>query len=160
MATKNTGFSGKEARFHLITQDVERVLREFDPVNIGVLHLFIQHTSASLTLNENWEPTVRSDIEAFFTRAIPEDNRLYLHIDEGPNDMPAHIKHSLLVSSLTIPISNGQLQLGTWQGIYLCEHRNNANGRTVMFTLNGQMLWYVWMSVMLFSISHFQSRSL
>lgn len=124
--------------FHLITQDVVAALPEMRQMSIGVLHVFIQHTSASLTLNENADPTVRYDFEQFFNRAVPEGQPYYQHDDEGPDDLPAHIKSSLLGASVSIPVSHGCLRLGTWQGIYLCEHRNRAAPRTLVLTLNGE----------------------
>jgi secondary thiamine-phosphate synthase enzyme len=128
--------------FHLITKDVIAELPELKTVSIGLLHLFIKHTSASLTLNENADPTVRKDFETYFTRAVPEsgpeNQPYYEHNDEGPDDLPAHIKSSLLGASLTIPVSNGRLNLGTWQGIYLCEHRNQGGARTLLATLQGE----------------------
>ena len=124
--------------FHLITKDVVVELPELKTVSIGLLHLFIKHTSASLTLNENADPTVRKDFESYFTRLVPENQPYYQHNDEGPDDLPAHIKSSLLGASVTIPVSNGRLNLGTWQGIYLCEHRNYGGARTLLATLNGE----------------------
>lgn len=107
-------------------------------MNIGLLHIFIKHTSASLTLNENADPTVRQDFESYFNRAVPEDEPYYRHMDEGSDDMPAHIKSSLLGNSLSLPISNGRLAVGIWQGIYLCEHRNHGGGRSLVLTLQGE----------------------
>ncbi len=121
--------------FHLITdtivQHLESDLRRID---IGMLHLFIQHTSASLTINENADPTVRQDFERFFSHLVPENLPLYTHTLEGPDDMPAHLKASLLGNSLLIPITGGTLNLGTWQGIYLCEHRNHPPQRRIVAT--------------------------
>ncbi len=124
--------------FHLITDELLRELPELRNVRIGMMNVFIMHTSAALTLNENADPTVRQDFESWFNRAVPEDEPYYRHQDEGPDDMPAHIKSSLLGSSLNIPLSNGQLRLGTWQGIYLCEHRNHGGSRRVVVTVQGE----------------------
>lgn len=124
--------------FNLVTAEPPRELPELRQFNIGMMNVFILHTSASLTLNENADPTVRQDFESYFNRAVPEDEPYYRHQDEGPDDLPAHIKASLLGSSLNIPISNGQPRLGTWQGIYLCEHRNHGGSRRVVVTLQGE----------------------
>lgn len=123
--------------FHLITQVIVREFADIRHINAGLLHVFIQHTSASLTINENADPTVRTDMESHFNRYVPENAPYYQHDYEGPDDMPAHIKASLLGSSVTIPITNGQLALGTWQGIYLCEHRDHASGRSLILTAYG-----------------------
>jgi secondary thiamine-phosphate synthase enzyme len=123
--------------FHLITRDIEQALPELADVSVGLLHVFIQHTSASLTINENADPTVRVDFEEVFSRLVPENQPYYKHNDEGPDDLPAHIKSSLLGPSLTIPVTNGRLALGTWQGIYLCEHRDYGGSRRLILTLQG-----------------------
>jgi secondary thiamine-phosphate synthase enzyme len=107
-------------------------------VAVGLLHLLIRHTSASLTLNENASPDVRRDFESYFDEAVPEDARYWTHTDEGPDDMPAHIKASLMGPSLMLPVARGRLALGTWQGIYLCEHRNRGGSRSLVATLNGE----------------------
>ena len=122
--------------FHLVTREVVDGLPEINSLRIGLLHLFILHTSASLTINENADPDVREDMETVFNHMVPEDLPL-VHTIEGPDDMPAHVKASMLGSSLMIPISDGQLMLGTWQGIYLCEHRNQGGSRSLMATLQG-----------------------
>ena len=122
--------------FHLITRDVLEALPELRGLRVGWLHVFIRHTSASLTLNENASPDVRRDFEAWFNRAVPEDAPYWTHTDEGPDDMPAHIKASLLGPSLTLPVRDGRLALGTWQGIYLCEHRDSGGGRRLLLTLS------------------------
>lgn len=124
--------------FHLITDELLRELPELSKFKIGMMNLFILHTSASLTLNENADPTVRQDFESHFNRAVPEGEAYYRHRDEGSDDLPAHIKSSLLGSSLNIPVANGQLKLGTWQGIYLCEHRNHGGSRRIMITVQGE----------------------
>ncbi|HBF19327.1 MAG: secondary thiamine-phosphate synthase [Owenweeksia sp.] len=123
--------------FHLITADVEQALPEVKQLQTGMCQVFIQHTSASLTINENADPTVREDFESHFNEMVPEDQSYYKHTYEGPDDMPAHIKASLLGSSVSIPVTNGKLALGTWQGIYLCEHRNDAGSRKLIVTAWG-----------------------
>ena len=128
----------KPRGFHLITDEIERQLEVLTTINIGILHLFIQHTSASLTINENADPTVRSDLESHINQAVPENAAYYLHSYEGSDDMPAHIKASVFGSNITIPIQNGRLALGTWQGIYLGEHRNHGGERSVIATITGQ----------------------
>lgn len=124
--------------FHLITDEIEKYLSNVCSLNIGVVHLFIKHSSASLTINENADPTVRSDLEAHFNQVAPERAPYYQHTYEGDDDMPAHIKASMLGSSVTIPITDGRLNLGIWQGVYLGEHRNHATGRTLVLTINGE----------------------
>lgn len=128
----------KSRGFHLITNEVVNNLPQIKQISVGMLHLFIQHTSASLTINENADPSVRNDIESHINVLVPENAEYYLHTYEGSDDMPAHIKASLLGSSVTIPIGSGKLLLGTWQGIYLGEHRNSAGNRKLIATLNGQ----------------------
>ena len=123
--------------FHLVTELIERELPEIREIEVGVIHVFIKHTSASLTLNENADPTVRDDFEAYFNRAVPESEPYFLHTAEGPDDMPAHIKASLMGSSVSIPITAGRLNLGTWQGIYLCEHRDQGGRRHLVVTAMG-----------------------
>jgi secondary thiamine-phosphate synthase enzyme len=123
--------------FHLVTDEVTRALPELRDVRVGLCHLFIRHTSASLTLNENASPDVRRDFETWFDRAVPEDFGGWTHTLEGPDDMPAHIKASLLGPSLSLPISGGRLALGTWQGVYLCEHRDHGGSRSVVATVWG-----------------------
>jgi secondary thiamine-phosphate synthase enzyme len=123
--------------FHLITREIVEALPELSDVTIGLLHLLIQHTSASLTLNENASPDVRRDFESYFDAAVPEDAPYWTHTDEGDDDMPAHVKTSLLGPSLMLPIAQGRLALGTWQGVYLCEHRNRGGSRAVMATIWG-----------------------
>ncbi|MDN3700389.1 secondary thiamine-phosphate synthase enzyme YjbQ [Vibrio artabrorum] len=124
--------------FHLITDEIEQQVNDINGLSVGLLHLFIQHTSASLTLNENADPTVRTDMESHFNQFAPERAPYYRHIDEGDDDMPAHIKASTLGTSVTIPITNGRLALGTWQGIYLGEHRDCGGSRTVIATIQGE----------------------
>lgn len=127
----------RQRGFHLVTQDVLAELPELRQISVGLLHVFIQHTSASLTINENADPTVRQDFESYFSRAVPEDEPYYRHNDEGSDDLPAHLKSSILGSSVSLPIKNGRLNLGTWQGIYLCEHRNHGGARRLVLTLQG-----------------------
>lgn len=124
--------------FHLVTDEVLSFCPEVASIEIGLFHLFIQHSSASLTINENADLSVRGDFGRVFDRLVPENQPYYQHRDEGPDDMPAHIKSSLLDSSLTIPVTNGRLNLGIWQGIYLCEHRNQAGPRQLVATFHGQ----------------------
>lgn len=124
--------------FHLITDEVIRACPQIKTINIGLAHLFIQHSSASLTINENADPTVRIDMETHFNHFVPEGAPYYQHTYEGDDDMPAHIKASIIGCSISIPITNGELNLGIWQGIYLGEHRNEASGRTLVATIQGQ----------------------
>lgn len=123
--------------FHLITREVTNALPEIREINSGMLQVFIKHTSASLTINENADPTVRTDFESHFNEMVPENAPYYQHTFEGSDDMPAHIKSSLLGASVMIPISNGRLNLGTWQGIYLCEHRDYGGSRKIVITAWG-----------------------
>ncbi len=127
----------RQRGFHLITNEVIRALPQIDEIKTGICQVFIQHTSASLTINENADPTVRMDFEMFFNKTVPENDPDYIHDYEGSDDMPAHLKTSLLDSSVTIPIRNGQLALGMWQGIYLCEHRNEGGPRSLIITAWG-----------------------
>jgi len=128
----------KSRGFHLITNEIEQNIPQIKEIKIGTLNLFLKHTSASLTLNENCDPTVRSDMESYFNDIACEDKSYFEHTYEGSDDMPAHIKSSLLGVSLTIPITNGELNLGTWQGIYLGEHRNHSSSRSVVATIMGE----------------------
>lgn len=123
--------------FHLITPEVVDAIPELRQINIGVLHVFIQHTSASLTINENADPDVPRDLESSLNAIAPEDFP-YRHTCEGPDDMPAHVKAALLGSSVSVPVQNGRLCLGTWQGIYLCEHRQRGGSRHLVLTLQGE----------------------
>jgi secondary thiamine-phosphate synthase enzyme len=124
--------------FHLVTEEVLDAVPEVRELRVGLVHVFIRHTSASLTLNENASPGVRRDFESHFDAAVPEDAPYWTHTLEGPDDMPAHIKASLLGPSVSIPIADGRLALGTWQGIYLCEHRDHSGPRSVMVTVWGE----------------------
>jgi secondary thiamine-phosphate synthase enzyme len=123
--------------FHLVTREVEEALPELSQVRVGVAHVFIRHTSASLTLNENASRDVLRDFAAWFDRAVPDGAPYWTHTLEGDDDMPAHVKSSLLDSSLTIPVSDGSFALGTWQGIYLCEHRDHGGSRSLTVTVWG-----------------------
>ena len=124
----------KKRGFHLITNDVISQL----PDSTGIVNIFIKHTSASLTINENADPSVRFDFETHFNKMVSENEKYFTHTSEGPDDMTSHIKSSILGSSVSFPIKDGKPQLGTWQGIYLCEHRNNASGRKIFITLIGE----------------------
>jgi secondary thiamine-phosphate synthase enzyme len=123
--------------FHLVTDEVLSALPELANIRCGLLHILLKHTSASLTLNENADITVRQDFESFFNRAVPEDEPYYRHNYEGSDDLPAHLKSSILGATLSIPITNGRLNLGIWQGIYLCEHRNHGGSRSLVVTIQG-----------------------
>lgn len=124
--------------FHLISDEILRQIPELQSLNIGLMNILIKHTSASLTINENADPDVRLDFESYFSKTVPENEAYYQHVDEGSDDLPAHIKASILGASLTIPITNGRLNLGIWQGIYLCEHRNHAGSRSIVVTIQGE----------------------
>ena len=124
--------------FNLITNIIINEIKEISNYKIGMLHLHIKHTSASITVNENADPTVRDDLESYFNKIVPENESYYTHTFEGSDDMPAHIKASLLGNSVSIPISKGKLALGTWQGIYLNEHRNISHNRKIVATINGE----------------------
>ena len=134
---KEICLSAHQRGFHLITNAITNAFPELHDINQGLLQVFIKHTSASLTINENADATVRSDFESHMNVMVPENASYYVHNYEGPDDMPAHIKASLMGASVQIPITNGQLNLGVWQGIYLCEHRNNPSGRKVVLTAFG-----------------------
>lgn len=124
--------------FHLVTQEILNKIPEIKEIKIGWLHVFIKHTSASLTINENADPTVRTDFESHFNVMVPERQHYYQHDYEGDDDMPAHLKSSILGASVQIPITNGQLNIGIWQGIYLCEHRDYPTNRQLVITALGQ----------------------
>lgn len=133
-------FALRERRrgFHIITDEIEDAFPEILELKVGICQVFIQHTSASLTINENADPTVRMDFEMFFNKTVKENDPDYEHDYEGSDDMPAHLKSALLGSSVTIPIRNGRLALGTWQGVYLCEHRNRGGQRRLVVTAWGE----------------------
>ncbi|QYJ76988.1 secondary thiamine-phosphate synthase enzyme YjbQ [Shewanella sp. FJAT-52076] len=135
---KSFSLGPKRRGFHLVTEEIIAQLPELADVTVGLLHLQLLHTSASLSLNENADPTVRQDFESFFNRTVRENEPWYRHDYEGPDDMPAHLKSSLLGTSLILPISKGRLALGTWQGIYLGEHRNSGAERRIIATLQGE----------------------
>lgn len=135
---KEITLSPKSRGFHLITNEITSNLEKLSEINTGLAHIFIKHTSAGLTINENADPSVRRDFETHFNRMVPEDMSKFEHTLEGPDDMTSHLKSSILGHSVTIPISNGRLNLGTWQGIYLCEHRNHGGSRKLVVTLHGE----------------------
>lgn len=136
---KDIQLLGKSRGFHLVSDEIYRQLPELKKFSVGLCHLFIQHTSASLALNENADPSVRTDMENHFSLHLaPQDQSYYTHTFEGSDDMPAHLKNILIGSSLTLPIADGRLELGTWQGIYLCEHRDYGGPRSLTITLNGE----------------------
>lgn len=135
---KQITLSAKSRGFHIITDEVLSEVPKIKEIAAGIAHIFIKHTSAGLTINENADPSVRRDFASHFKRMVPEDRSLYEHTLEGLDDMTSHIKSSLLGHSVSIPITNGQLNLGTWQGIYLCEHRNNGGQRKLVVTLQGE----------------------
>lgn len=137
MIQKEITLEPRKRGFHLVTREILEQIPELNTVKSGIAHIFIKHTSASLTINENADPTVRQDFETFFNRTVLEDVSLYKHVYEGPDDMTSHIKSSLLGSSVTVPITNGRLNVGTWQGIYLCEHRNSGGPRNLVVTVMG-----------------------
>jgi len=135
---KEISLNPRPRGFHLITNEILQNIQEIGDISIGTMEIFIKHTSASLTINEDADPTVRDDFESHFNQIVPENAPYYKHTIEGPDDMPSHLKSSILGSSVTIPITNGTLNLGTWQGIYLCEHRNHGSSRSVVLTLTGK----------------------
>jgi len=135
---KQVVLPGRARGFHLVTQEIVSQVPELRRFRVGLAHVFIQHTSASLAINENADPTVRQDMERHFNHMVPERAPYYVHTYEGPDDMPAHIKSVLLGASVTVPISDGRLNLGTWQGIYLCEHRERGGRRRLVVTLVGE----------------------
>tara|TARA_B110000090_G_scaffold20179_1_gene20007 strand:- start:192 stop:611 length:420 start_codon:yes stop_codon:yes gene_type:complete len=135
---KSDKLQAKSRGFHLVSDEILEALPEISSINVGLLHLFLQHTSASLSINENADSSVRRDMESHFNQLAPEDAPYYEHTYEGSDDMPAHIKSVLLGCEMSLPIAQGRLQLGTWQGIYLGEHRNSANSRTLIATLTGE----------------------
>ncbi len=135
---KEIKLKARSRGFHLVTDEILQQLPELKDFKTGILQVFIKHTSASLTINENADPTVRDDFESHFNKMVPENQPYYKHTLEGSDDMPAHIKASLLDTSLQIPITNGYLNLGTWQGIYLCEHRDHGGSRKLLLTIMGE----------------------
>lgn len=135
---KEISLNPKQRGFHLITDEMLKHLPEVQEIEVGTIQVFIKHTSASLTINEDADPTVRDDFESHFNQMVPENAPYYQHTFEGPDDMPAHLKSSILGSSVNIPITDGKLNLGTWQGIYLCEHRNRGGSRKLVVTIQGK----------------------
>ena len=136
---KQISLSPRKRGFHIITNEITGCLPEINDLKVGMCQVFIQHTSASLTINENADPTVRDDFEMFFNKTVKENDKDYKHDYEGSDDMPAHLKASILGSSVLIPIINGRLSLGTWQGIYLCEHRDSAESRRLIISIWGNV---------------------
>ncbi len=134
---KEIALRARKRGFHIVTSEIEEATPELKKIKAGIAHIFIKHTSASLSLNENADPDVRQDMESHFNRMIPENAPYYIHTFEGADDMPAHIKASVLGSSVTIPVTNGRFNTGTWQGIYLCEHRNHGGPRKIVITVTG-----------------------
>ena len=135
---KSITLKPKPRGFHLITNEILQEIPELEKVKAGIAHIFIQHTSAGLTINENADSSVRRDFETHFNRMVPEDTSLFEHTLEGPDDMTSHIKSSILGHSVSVPITNGKFNLGTWQGIYLCEHRNRGGARKLVVTTIGE----------------------
>ena len=135
---KEISLHSRPRGFHLVSEEILSKIPELKKIKTGLMHILIKHTSASITLNENYDPDVRSDMEKYFSKTVRENEPWYDHNSEGPDDMPAHIKSTLIGNSLTIPITNGQLNLGTWQGIYLCEHRNHGGSRKLVVTIFGE----------------------
>lgn len=135
---KEIHLSPRSRGFHLVTREILEQLPELSEFSVGMANIFICHTSASLTLNENADPDVRVDFESHFNEYVPENAPYYVHTIEGPDDMPAHIKASLLGSSVTVPVTNGRFNVGTWQGVYLCEHRNHGGSRKLILTIYGE----------------------
>ena len=135
---KEIVLSKKSRGFHIITEEILKQIPEIKNIQQGLAHLFIKHTSASLSINENADPIVRKDIESYFNVAVPESADYFEHTFEGPDDMTSHIKASIIGNSVSIPVTDGKFNLGTWQGIYLCEHRNNAGKRSIIVTITGK----------------------
>lgn len=135
---KEIRLKSREKGFHLVTDEILTHLPEIKDIRIGLINILLQHTSASLSLNENADPDVRTDFKNYFNELVPENKKYFIHTSEGPDDIPAHIKSSLLGNSISIPLTDGQLNLGIWQGIYLCEHRNFGGNRKLLVTINGE----------------------
>jgi len=136
---KEITLSPKPRGFHLVTNEILKNIPKTKKFSVGIAHVFIKHTSASLSINENADPTVRTDMETYFNAMVPEEASYYQHTFEGLDDMTSHIKTSIIGSSITIPIKNGSFNLGTWQGIYLCEHRNHGGSRRLVITISGEL---------------------
>lgn len=137
---KQIHISPKKRGFHLITSEIRQALPEIRTIKCGLLHIFMQHTSAALAINENADPDVREDMEAYFSKTVPENEPYFRHTLEGSDDMPAHLKSTMIGCQLTVPVGAGRLLLGTWQGVYLCEHRDHAGSRSVIVTLTGELI--------------------
>ncbi len=135
---KEIRLSPRERGFHIVTREILQQIPELSEFSVGIAHIFICHTSASLTINENADPDVRTDFETHFNKTVPENAPDYVHTLEGPDDMPAHIKASLMGSSVSVPVKDGRFNVGTWQGIYLCEHRNHGGSRKIVVTIIGE----------------------
>jgi secondary thiamine-phosphate synthase enzyme len=135
---KEISLEPKRRGFHLVTSEVLKHIPELKQIKTGIFHIFIKHTSASLSVNENADPTVRTDMETHFNIMVPEEGEHYEHTLEGPDDMTSHIKTTIIGSSVMLPVKNGVLNLGTWQGIYLCEHRNHGGARNIVVTVIGE----------------------
>ena len=135
---KTISLRARPRGFHLVTREILEAIPEIQDFKVGLAHVFIQHTSASLTINENADPDVRVDFESHMNVMVPENAPYYVHTLEGPDDMPAHIKGSLMGPGHIIPVKDGRFNLGTWQGIYLCEHRDHGGARRIVITLNGE----------------------
>ncbi|MCL5991469.1 MAG: secondary thiamine-phosphate synthase enzyme YjbQ [Bacteroidetes bacterium] len=135
---KSIRLKPKSRGFHLVSYEIIQQIPEISQFEVGILNILIQHTSAGLTINENADPTVRQDFETYFNMLVPENPSLYLHTAEGLDDMTSHIKSSIFGATLTIPVTDGKLNLGTWQGIYLCEHRDHAHSRNLVVTIIGE----------------------
>jgi secondary thiamine-phosphate synthase enzyme len=124
--------------FHLVTSEIENNIPELSGIKTGIAHIIIKHTSASITINENTDKSVRKDMENYFNNSVPDEIDLYSHAQEGPDDMTAHIKSTIIGNNISVPVTNGKFNLGVWQGIYLCEHRNNGGKRDVVVTIIGE----------------------
>ncbi len=135
---KEIALTARSRGFHIITDEIKRQIPELNKIKTGIVHIFIKHTSASLTISENISPEVKTDLENYFNRIVPDNKNYFEHTLEGPDDMSAHIKSSILGHSLTIPVTDGKFNLGTWQGIYLCEHRNYSGSRKIVVTVMGE----------------------
>lgn len=135
---KEFALQAKRRGFHLVTSEILKQIPELREIKKGIAHVMIKHTSASLTINENADPSVRKDMENYFNNYVPEEIDLYSHASEGPDDMTAHIKSALIGNSVSVPVTNGIFNLGTWQGIYLCEHRNDGGPRNITVTIFGE----------------------
>lgn len=134
---KEFSLAPRKRGFHLVTSEIEKSVPELKEIKKGIAHIMIKHTSASITINENADPSVRKDMENYFSNSVPDEIDLYSHASEGPDDMTAHIKSTIIGNNVNIPVSDGRFNLGIWQGIYLCEHRNEGGPRSVVVTIFG-----------------------